>query len=285
MNDYISIISSLIIFIFPYIGRRWFNIQSLSSIAIGLGFLGTFCGIMYGLWVFNVEQIDFSIPILIESIKTALLTSIAGMFSSLLLKISPSFYGIKEKVKQGEITDKQLLELLSNIEKNTRTSTSSELIQTLKQQYEQLENSYQTLNNALLKQTAQETSSKVPYTITPLDNLMPKQLNYPLIKMCDIQEQQLQHISDSQILIQRIQEQLNNIISQLQKSNIKQASSFGEFIKGSEQQMNQQLNRIDEKYEQKLIELEKFTQTLTTIIKKLSQDHDTLYKQTHNKTE
>ena len=49
--------------------------------------------------------------------------------------------------------------------------------------------------------------------------------------------------------------------------------------------MNQQLNRIDEKYEQKLIELEKFTQTLTTIIKKLSQDHDTLYKQTHNKTE
>ena len=114
---------------------------------------------------------------------------------------------------------------------------------------------------------------------------MPKQLNYPLIKMCDIQEQQLQHISDSQILIQRIQEQLNNIISQLQKSNIKQASSFGEFIKVSEQQMNQQLNRIDEKYEQKLIELEKFTQTLTTIIKKLSQDHDTLYKQTHNKTE
>ncbi len=34
MNDYISIISSLIIFIFPYIGRKWFNIQSLSSIAI-----------------------------------------------------------------------------------------------------------------------------------------------------------------------------------------------------------------------------------------------------------
>ena len=45
MNDYISIISSLIIFIFPYIGRKWFNIQSLSSIAIGLGLLGTFSGI------------------------------------------------------------------------------------------------------------------------------------------------------------------------------------------------------------------------------------------------
>lgn len=248
MNDYISIISSLIIFIFPYIGRKWFNIQSLSSIAIGLGLLGTFSGIMYGLWIFNVEQIDFSIPILIESIKTALLTSIAGMFSSLLLKISPSFYGIKEKVKQEEITDKQLFELLTSIEKNTRTSTSSELIQTLKQQYEQLENSYQILNNTLLKQTAQEIPSKAPSTIIPLDNLMSEQMNHPLIKMCDIQEQQLRHISDSQILIQRIQEQLNDIISQLQESNTKQATSFGEFFKGSEQQMNQQLNRIDEKY-------------------------------------
>ena len=68
-------------------------------------------------------------------------------------------------------------------------------------------------------------------------------MNHPLIKMCDIQEQQLRHISDSQILIQRIQEQLNDIISQLQESNTKQATSFGEFFKGSEQQMNQQ-NKI-----------------------------------------
>ncbi len=136
MNDYISIISSLIIFIFPYIGRKWFNIQSLSSIAIGLGLLGTFSGIMYGLWIFNVEQIDFSIPILIESIKTALLTSIAGMFSSLLLKISPSFYGIKEKVKQEEITDKQLLlNLLTSIEKkHNEHQHHQNLFKTLKQQ-------------------------------------------------------------------------------------------------------------------------------------------------------
>ena len=32
-----------------------------------------------------------------------------------------------------------------------------------------------------------------------------------------------------------------------------EATSFGEFFKGSEQQMNQQLNRIDEKYEQKYV--------------------------------
>ena len=95
-----------------------------------------------------------------------------------------------------------------------------------------------------------------------------------------------------------IQQQLYDILSALQETNkyieslvnsdtsnvnqnhafIEQMTSLGEFIKGSEQQMNLQLNRMDEKYEQKLIAIEKFTQTLTAIIKKLSQDHDTLYK-------
>ena len=73
MNDYISIISSLIIFLFPYLGRKWFNPQLLSSTVVSLGLLGTFGGIMYGLWVFSVEQIDSSIPQLLEGLKTAFL--------------------------------------------------------------------------------------------------------------------------------------------------------------------------------------------------------------------
>ena len=55
-------------------------------------------------------------------------------------------------------------------------------------------------------------------------------------------------------------------------------SSFGDFIKGSEQQMSSQLTRMEEKYERELTEWEKFTKTLMTIVKKLSTDHDTLYK-------
>ena len=63
---------------------------------------------------------------------------------------------------------------------------------------------------------------------------------------------------------------------------MEQVHSFGEFITGSEQQMSSQLNRMEEKYERELTELEKFTKTLMTIIKKLSQDHDTLYKKTND---
>ncbi len=59
MNDYISIISSLIIFLFPYLGRKWFNPQLLSSTVVSLGLLGTFGGIMYGLWVLMSSRLTF----------------------------------------------------------------------------------------------------------------------------------------------------------------------------------------------------------------------------------
>ena len=138
MNDYISIFISLIIFLFPYIGRKWLNIQQLSSIVVGMGLLGTFASIMYGIWFFSIDHIDFSIPQLLDSLKTALLTSIAGMISSLLLKTVPFFYGIKEKITE-EISDKQILELLIHIEKNTRSTIPIELIQAIKMSNEQLQ--------------------------------------------------------------------------------------------------------------------------------------------------
>ena len=157
MNDYISIISSLIIFLFPYLGRKWFNPQLLSSTVVSLGLLGTFGGIMYGLWVFSVEQIDSSIPQLLEGLKTAFLTSIAGMLASLILKLVPGFYGIRKEEKQEEeITDKQLFQVLESIEKNTQPTTSLALVQEIKSSNEQLKNNFQSLNDNLQNMVARE---------------------------------------------------------------------------------------------------------------------------------
>lgn len=305
MNDYVSIISSLIIFLFPYFGRKWFNVQVLSSTVVSLGLLGTFGGILYGLWIFSVDQLDISIPQLLEGLKTAFLTSIAGMLSSLLLKLSPSFYGIKVKSDKDEITDKQLFELLVNIEKNTRSTSSQEFVQIMKQSNEQLNN----LNNSLLKATSRELnfnaetlSSTLQTVISHLDDKVSEHINQTILKIHDTQELQLQSMTRSQEFTQTMQEQLHNTLSKLQETNknieiflgksnnlnlkqshtfMEQVSSLGEFIKGSELQMNAQLNRMEEKYERELTELEKFTQTLKTIIKKLSQDHDALYKKTN----
>lgn len=174
MNDYISIISSLIIFLFPYLGRKWFNPQLLSSTVVSLGLLGTFGGIMYGLWVFSVEQIDSSIPQLLEGLKTAFLTSIAGMLASLILKLVPVFYGIrKEEEQEEEITDKQLLLVLENIEKNTQPTATLALVQEVKFSNEQLKNNFQSLNDNLQNMVARELHFNTEALASSLQTVIP----------------------------------------------------------------------------------------------------------------
>lgn len=307
MSDYISITCSLIIFLFPYVGRKWYNIQVLSSTVVSLGLLGTFGGIMYGLWIFNVEQIDLSIPQLLEGLKTAFLTSIAGMLSSLILKLFPPFYIIKqEEATEEEFSEKQLFDVLENIEKNTKSTSSNELIQEIRHSNESLANKFQILNDSLIQLTSREFSfntealtESLQMVVSKLDNKVSEQINQTILKIHDIQEQQLKYMERAQEFTQSMQDQLRDTLLKLEETNknietflgksnninlkqnlafMEQISTFGDFIKGSEQQMNSQLTRMEEKYERELTELEKFTKTLTTIVKKLSVDHDTLYK-------
>jgi len=53
---------------------------------ISLGIFGTFLGIYLGLREFDSSNIDESIPLLLEGLKTAFVTSLFGMFFSLILK-------------------------------------------------------------------------------------------------------------------------------------------------------------------------------------------------------
>jgi len=57
------------------------------SIIVSLGVLGTFVGIMLGLWAFNTQNIAASVPQLLEGLKLAFSTSIMGMGLSVLLSV------------------------------------------------------------------------------------------------------------------------------------------------------------------------------------------------------
>ena len=63
--------------------RRW--VELLPSIISTLGVLGTFLGITRGLLHFDTENLDKSIPGLLDGLKTAFFTSLAGMVGSLIL--------------------------------------------------------------------------------------------------------------------------------------------------------------------------------------------------------
>lgn len=57
------------------------------SIIVTVGVLGTFVGVFIGLQGFNTADIGASVPLLLEGMKTAFLTSIVGMGLSVLLSI------------------------------------------------------------------------------------------------------------------------------------------------------------------------------------------------------
>ena len=103
--------------------RRW--IEQIPSLVSTLGVLGTFLGITIGLMNFNPNVLDESIPLLLEGLKTAFFTSLAGMIGSLILsKYVSSVYDDNDKgmsdinIAAGEIV-KAVKQMSENNEKLT----------------------------------------------------------------------------------------------------------------------------------------------------------------------
>lgn len=74
--------------------RRW--IEQIPSLVSTLGVLGTFWGITDGLLDFDSKELEKSIPDLLDGLKTAFFTSLAGMIGSLVLSRVVSRYYDKQ---------------------------------------------------------------------------------------------------------------------------------------------------------------------------------------------
>ena len=81
---------------------------------ITLGIFGTFLGIYLGLINFDTSNINDSIPNLLEGLKTAFITSLFGMFFSLILKFTYGHYEKKDLSKDYVESDDPIV-LLKNI--------------------------------------------------------------------------------------------------------------------------------------------------------------------------
>lgn len=77
-------------------------IEFFPSLVSSLGVLGTFYGITVGLLAFDSSNLDQSIPDLLDGLKTAFFTSLAGMTFSMILS---AFINRKQDEKSGGISD------------------------------------------------------------------------------------------------------------------------------------------------------------------------------------
>jgi hypothetical protein len=104
------------------------DLDLIPSMFTTIGILGTFGGIAYGLWFFNPEDIEKSIPTLLQGLKTAFFASIAGIALSIFFSKWISF--VKNKNEKGVLSDetiaiKKLIEVIEELRNDFSTTDDS----------------------------------------------------------------------------------------------------------------------------------------------------------------
>lgn len=106
---------------FAFIGFLKYKTEKAASlcsgIATSLGVLGTFIGIAIGLAGLDVNDLTNSIPQLLKGMKFAFVTSIAGMFVSIIIKIWYTYIDSKND-KEENIDD--IVELFNNMSREIK---------------------------------------------------------------------------------------------------------------------------------------------------------------------
>lgn len=127
-------------------------INSLPQILSTLGVIGTFWGITQGLVEFNVNDINGSIPKLLEGLKTAFYTSLGGMISSLVLRW---LIDRKEDKADGGLSDMQTaqVEICKSIQ-----SMSDAMIDAVKTQKDATEEMSKTVTTEIKKIAATQST-------------------------------------------------------------------------------------------------------------------------------
>lgn len=107
------------------VNRRW--IEQFPSIISTLGVLGTFIGITKGLIHFDSANIEGSIPLLLNGLKTAFFTSLAGLFGSLILSWLVSHFFDKKEKGVSDITDaaRQIVESVQSMNQSLDNSLAA----------------------------------------------------------------------------------------------------------------------------------------------------------------
>lgn len=245
---------------YTFIQNKGLHHRSFRNDVVTVGIFGTFFGIFLGLYNFNVNDISASIPPLLEGMKLAFITSIAGMFCSLLItviqKTFPSPYSktgnplndklseqsrlLSEFLSESKKTNEAIIEQV----KNHRIESKDELVK--------VRNSLDQTLEKLSEGATKEIIQALEQVITDFnDNLTEqfgenfKQLNAACLKLVEWQERYI----DS---IEKTERTLSETVSTLEKTSESIASiadrnkEFEEFCNRTTLTLNTMKNMLDD---------------------------------------
>jgi len=94
----ITIVTAILILFF--VSMRKTAKRNFKNEIVSLGVLGTFLGIAIGLFHFDVSDVKTSLPLLLEGLKTAFITSGVGIFFSIIISINKPFKQNNSEVRR-----------------------------------------------------------------------------------------------------------------------------------------------------------------------------------------
>ena len=111
--------------------KLWYaHTNTVASVLTVIGVFGTFLGIFIGLLVFDIDNIEQSIPGLLEGLKLAFLTSLVGIGSAILLKgvTSPLFQIFQKGRNPVEVERHKFINALKGIETSGEMNLLKQLV-------------------------------------------------------------------------------------------------------------------------------------------------------------
>ncbi len=215
-----AVVLAMLVLVFEHYLRK----VDRRSVIVSLGVLGTFTGIVIGLFEFDTQQIAKSIPPLLEGLKTAFVTSIAGMALSILLSIFQKSSEANEMALLGSINDKlDDLQSLPKIEeqiKDFRTElrdAQSGLRNFLEESFTKTNQSLEQAIETLSKGATEEIIKSLEDVVTDFNTNLTeqfgdnfKQLNEAVFKLVEWQEQYKSSIESGTQHLERITESLES---------------------------------------------------------------------------
>ncbi|BBB23854.1 hypothetical protein CVFO_0603 [Isorropodon fossajaponicum endosymbiont JTNG4] len=199
--------------------------RDFKSTIISIGVLGTFVGVYIGLSKFDVNDITASVSILLEGLKIAFYTSVAGMSFALFITIIQKTFPGNEELDDSSILQSinKKLEALEEIQVNTKhlqtlpnqiTSVlfeirdlvgvnNEKLLTMLTKEMEEIRLSLEKATESLAKGATEEIIKALEVVISDFNNNLTeqfgdnfKQLNESVVNMIQWQENYKETIDD-----------------------------------------------------------------------------------------
>ena len=234
-------------------------IEYFPTLVSTLGVLGTFWGITKGLMAFDTSDLDQSIPGLLDGLKTAFFTSLAGMIGSMFLS---AFISKKQDERDGGISD--INQAAGEITKSVKamSDANTETMRSIQQQLTEQEADrkafYRTVGEVMSK--ISDTQKSITSAIDSLVVLQRSQEN----SLADIKEANISILTSFSNLEEATAQQSASInsVAKYSQEVSEYTHHLGEILdvisgmSGTEDEINEKVGKLEEIIHGEVIEIE-----------------------------